>query len=56
MKQSPMLYVLGVLQNAGSENIDLDANQVYETWIGKISPKELWCAVISQYNDGMDVS
>ena len=57
MKQSPMLYALGVLQNAASEDIDLDADQVYDTLIGKISPQALRSAVIGQYNDViMDVS
>jgi hypothetical protein len=36
MKQSPMLYALGVLQNAASEDIDLDADQVNDTLIGTI--------------------
>jgi hypothetical protein len=57
MKQSPMLYALGVLQNATSEDIDLDADQVYDTLIGIISPQALRSAVIGQYNDViMDVS
>jgi len=57
MKQSPMLYALGVLQNAASEDIDLDADQVYDTLIGKISPQALRSAVIGQYNNViMDVS
>jgi len=57
MKQSPMLYVLGVLQNTASEVIDLDANQVYNTLVAKISPQALRSAVIGQYNDViMDVS
>jgi hypothetical protein len=51
MKQSPLLYALGVLQNAASEDIDLDADQVYDTLIGKISPQALRSAVIGQYND-----
>ena len=50
-KQSPMLYALGVLQDAASEDIDLDADQVYDTLIGKISPQALRSAVIGQYND-----
>ena len=57
MKLSPMLYALGVLQNAATEDIDLDADQVYDTSIGKISTQALWSAVIGQYNDViMDVS
>jgi hypothetical protein len=57
MKQSPMLCGLGVLQNAASEDIDLDADQVYDTLIGKISTQALWSAVIGQYNDViMDIS
>jgi hypothetical protein len=52
-----MLYALGVLQNAASEDIDLDADQVYDTLIGKISTQALWSAVIGQYNDViMDIS
>jgi hypothetical protein len=51
MKQSPLLYALGVLQNAASEDIDLDADQVYDTIIGNISPQALRSAVIGQYND-----
>ena len=46
-----MLSALGVLQNAASEDIDLDADQVYDTLIGKISPQALRSAVIGQYND-----
>jgi len=57
MKQSPMQYTLVVLQNAAREDIDLVADQVYDTMIGKISPQALWSAVIGQYNDViMDVS
>jgi len=57
MKQSPMLYALGVLQNTASEDIVLDADQVYDTLIGKMSPQALRTAVIGQYNDViMDVS
>jgi len=51
MKQSPMLYALGVLQNAASEDIDLEADHVHDTLIGKISPQALRSAVIGQYND-----
>jgi hypothetical protein len=57
MKQSPMLYALGVLQNAASEDVNLDADQVYDSLIGKITPQTLRSAVIGQYNDViMDVS
>ena len=57
MKQSPLLYALGVLQNAASENIDLNADQIGDTLIGKICPQALRSAVIGQYNDViMDVS
>ena len=57
MKQSRMLYVLGVLQNAASKDIDLDTDQVYDTLIRIISPQMLRSAVIGQYNDViMDVS
>jgi len=52
-----MLYALGVLQNAASEDIDLNADQVYHTLIGKTIPQALRSAVIGQYNDvNMDVS
>jgi len=53
MKPSTMLYVLGVLQDAASEDIDLDADQVYNTSIGKISPQALPSALIGQYNNVM---
>jgi len=56
MKQSPILYVLGVLQNIASEDIDLNADQVYDTLIGKISPQALRSAVICHYNNVTDVS
>jgi len=57
MKQSPMIYALGVHQNAASWDIDLDADQVYDNLIGIISPQALWSAVIGQYNYViMDVS
>jgi len=57
MKQPPMLYALGVLQNTASEDIDLDDDQLYDTLIRKISPQALRSAVIGQYNDViMDVS
>jgi len=52
-----MLYALGVLQIAASEDIDLDADQVYNTLIGKMSPQALRSAVIGHYHDViMDVS
>ena len=38
IKQSPMLYALGVLQNTACKDIDLNADQVYDTFIWKISP------------------
>jgi len=46
-----MQYALGVLLNAVSEDIDHDADQVYDTLIGKISPQVLQSAVIGQYNN-----
>jgi hypothetical protein len=51
MKQSPMLYALGVLQNAASEDIDFDVDQVYDTLSGKSSPQALWSVVIGQYDN-----
>jgi len=57
MKQSLMLYGPGVLQNTASEDSDLDAEQVYDTLIGKISPQALRSVVIGEYNDVvLDVS
>jgi hypothetical protein len=57
MKKSSMLYVLRVLQNTASEDIDLDADQAYDIWIGQISPQALLSAVVGQCNDViMDVS
>jgi hypothetical protein len=56
-KQSPMLYTLGVLQNAACGDLDLNVDQVYDSLIRKISPQALRSAVIGQYNDViMDVS
>jgi len=46
-----MLFALGVLQNAASEDIDHNADQVYDTLIGNISPQVLWPAMIGQYAD-----
>jgi hypothetical protein len=46
MEHSSMLYALKVLQNAASEDINLDADQVYVIWIGKCSPQVLLFAVI----------
>jgi len=46
-----MVYALGVLQNAASEDIDLNADEVYDSLIGKSSPQALRSAVIGQYND-----
>jgi hypothetical protein len=51
MKQSPMLYAVVVLQNAASDDIDLNADQVYDTLIRKSSPQTLQSAVIGQYHD-----
>ena len=50
MKQSPMQYALGVYQKAPSEAIDLDADPLYDTVFGKISPQAIQSAVIGQYN------
>jgi hypothetical protein len=38
IKKSPMLHVLRVLPNAASEEIDFNAEQVYDPLVGKISP------------------
>jgi hypothetical protein len=46
MKQSPILYALGSIQNSASEDSDLGAEQVYITFIGKISPQALRSAAI----------
>jgi len=51
IKQSAMPYALGVLQNPASENLNLDADQEYETSIRKISPQALRSTVIVQYID-----
>jgi len=50
MKQSPMPYAQGDFQNAASEDIDLDADQVYDSSIEKISPQAHRSAVIGQYH------
>jgi hypothetical protein len=47
----PMLYVLGILWNTASEDIDFDAEQVYNTLIGMIYPEALPSGVIGQYNN-----
>jgi len=54
-KQSPMLSALGVLQNPGSEDINLNADQVYNTWKGMMSPQALQSVVIEQCNDIMNI-
>jgi len=46
--QLAMLNAQGVFQNAASENIDLDADQVYGSLIWKVSPQVLLSAVIGQ--------
>ena len=52
-----MLYSLRVLHNARSEDINVDADQLYDTLIGKISPQAVQSAVIGQYSNViMDVS
>jgi len=57
ISQSPMLYALGVLPNSACQDINLDADQVYDTLIGMISPHGLQSAVIGQYNNvKMDIS
>jgi hypothetical protein len=38
MRQSPMLCALGILQNAAREDVDLDADQVYDSFFGNTSP------------------
>jgi len=39
MKQSAMVYEQWVCENAASEQIDLDADEEYDTFIGKISQR-----------------
>jgi len=57
MWQSPILFWLRDLQTTATEDIDFDADPVYDSLIGKIYPQALWYAVIGQYNDViMDVS
>jgi len=57
LNPSPMLYSLRVLHNARSEDINVDADQLYDTLIGKISPQAVQSAVIGQYSNViMDVS
>jgi len=48
MKKPPTVYGPGVLQNAASEVNDVDADQLDDTLIGKISPQALRSAVIGQ--------
>lgn len=56
IKHSLLPNALGVLQNASSENVDHDANQIPDTLIGMITSQALRCAVIGQYRDVMDIS
>ena len=57
LSPSRMLYSLRVLHNAPSEDINVNADQLYDTLIGKISPQAVRSAVIGQYNNvTMDVS
>jgi len=56
MKQSPIPYVLGVLQNPASEDIDFDADQVYDMIICKLSHSALWSAVIGHCYNALDIS
>jgi len=52
-----MVQMLGVLQNAARDDIDVNTDQVYDTLIGTISPLTLWSAVIGESNDiVMDIS
>jgi hypothetical protein len=46
-----MLYEEGVLQIPASEDIDLDADQVYDACNGHISPPTCQSAVFGRYND-----
>jgi hypothetical protein len=53
----PNQYVLTGRQNTARADIDLNADEVFHTWIAKISPQALQCNVIGQYNDViLDVS
>jgi len=45
----------GGCQKTANMDIDLNADQVYDTLIWKMSPQALWSAVIGQYNDTIDV-
>jgi len=49
MKESQMIYVLGVLQNTACEDIHLNTDQVYDILIQEISRKALRATVIGQY-------
>lgn len=51
-----MPKALGVLQDATSENVDHDANQIHDTLIGKNSSQALRSAVNGQYRNVMDIS
>jgi len=51
-----MLYTLDVRMTTACEGIDLIANQVCDTLVGKISTQVFWSAVIDQYIDVMDIS
>lgn len=53
MMELLMQYMLASLQNAGSEDIDLNTDQVYHTLIENISPQALQSDVIGQYNNAI---
>jgi len=50
------LSALGVPQRAASEDIYLDVDEVYKTWISKISPYAVCYALIVHYNEAMNNS
>ena len=51
MQQFAILYCMRDLWTAASEDIALNAEDVFDTCIGKSFPQELQSAVMGQYND-----
>jgi hypothetical protein len=55
LKQQPVLYAFGVVSKAGAE---MDADEVYDVLIGKITPQMLKSRIVGQSNlndDAMNV-